>query len=177
MKIRALPLLCSLAVASVCSTAHATLIGDTITVAKVDTILNQPFVTTVQAGPGDIVSFSFLDVNPEASSIGITNSVFPLILEGPGFHGFVISDIDATIIGASVSTNLAGWDPSRLAFDAHSVSANLADLTFLTTTAFTINLSFGRINPTPDAAPTAALLGLALAGLLGLRRKLGVASH
>lgn len=180
MKLRALPLICSLAVASVCTTVHATLIGDTITLSHVYTPnTSSPFDTqnvTVVAGNSDARTLiSFYTVNPEANSILVNFLGGNNGWGSGGSNGLVVSGIDDTITGVTVSTNLVGWDISRLAFDAHSISPNWQDLPFSSNSFFNLNLT---LTPTggssiPDAGATAALLGLSLLGLFGLRRKLG----
>jgi hypothetical protein len=180
MKLRTLPLLCSLAVTALCPAARATLIGDTITVSHLFPNITTAFetqVTTVQAGTGDAVFFFGINsvkdysVNPESASLAVrflrNTFFFPTT-----FNGLGVSGIDDTIIGASVSTNLVGWDLSRFAFGPHSITANWQGLDFNTNSFFDV---FFQLQPavvaTPDAGAAAVLFSLALIGLAGLRQK------
>lgn len=169
----------ALALALGCPTAHATLVGDTITVTHrfpnlgtVDSTLAANLV--VQAGNGDAVNyFTFYSVNPEASSIKV------VFLTSAGwtpaaFNGLVVSGINDTITSLSVSTNLVGWDNSRISFDAHSVSANWQNLDFSSNSFFDVFFELNGIpggNSTPDSGTTAAMLGLAILGLAAIRRR------
>ena len=180
MKLRALPLLCSLAVASVCTTAHATLIGDTITMQHFfptyGTPLGSILMTVVSAGTGDVFTQgSNYTANPEATGIQVRFLRIAAFTSTP-FNGLVVTEIDDTIFGVTVSTNLVGWDNSRISFDAHSVSANFQQLGFTADSFFDVFFQITPgTNPTPDTGTTAALLGVSLLGLFALRRKLGAA--
>jgi hypothetical protein len=179
MKLRALPAICSLAVSSVCTVAHATLIGDTITLSHVYTQNpNSPFEiqnVAVVAGTADVRTLvGFYTVNPEASSILVSFLGFPNAWGSGGSNGLVISGIDDTISAVSVSTNLVGWTDSRMIFNAHSLSPNWEGLPFSSSSFFNLTLTLSPTTPNsvPDTGATAALFGLSLAGLVGLQRRL-----
>lgn len=166
-----------LALALGCSTAHATLIGDTITLIhygpNLTAVSQTPAASlVVQAGIGDVVYFTefgsnHYSINPEANSISVqflrtTNWFFT-----PDFNGLVASGINDTITGVVVSTNLAGWDNSRISFTAHSVFSNWQGITSNSNNFFNITLI---TTATGDGGTTAAMLGLAILGLAALRR-------
>ena len=170
MKLRTLPLLCTLALASVGPSARASLIGDTITITTFydnlgsasHLLLGTP---TVVSGTGDVVSqLPYYSVNPEATSINVSflsSGTFATAT----FNGMWVAGIDDTITGVSVATNLVGWNNSQLTFDAHSIHANWSGVSFTTSSYFNVTL-----NPTPDGGDSAILLGCALLGLRAWRR-------
>ncbi len=169
-------LLFCVATVSACTVAHATLIGDTITLTHIYTPHpNSPLdiqTTTVTAGTADAKTLiGRYTVNPEADSILVN------FLGGPngwgtgGINGLVVSDIDDTITGVSVSTNLAGWVDSRLTFDAHSITSNWEALPFSSSSYFNLTLTLSGATSVADPGSTLLLLTLPLAGFVGLRRK------
>lgn len=164
-----------LALALGCSTVHATLIGDTITVTHYYPDLGTVLLTQdtlVATGTGDSVTqHMYYSVNPEASSI-LVDFVLPGGPSPSAFNGLVVSGIDDIITGVTVSTNLAGWSDSRLAFDAHSVSANWQGLWCTADSFFNVFFDRSLTHPTPDGGTTAALLGLAVLALAAIRRRI-----
>ena len=90
---------------------------------------------------------------------------------GATFNGIVVSGINDTVTGLTVSTNLAGWNNSRISFDAHSVSSNWQGLSFTTDSFFDVFFQITPSNPTPDGGTTAAMLGFAVLGLVAIRRR------
>ena len=179
MKLGILPLLCTLALACIGPMARATLIGDTISVTHRYPSLPALHVdlgtTTVAAGATDAVTMGHTyGVNPEASSI-LVDFWITGWWHGPvAFNGLVVSGIDDTILGLTVSTNLVGWTDSRITFDAHAIYANWNNISINNTSFFNVYLQLAPTAiATPDAGATVTLLGLSLLGLFGLHRKLG----
>ena len=96
------------------------------------------------------------------------------------FNGFQIAETGgapATITGVSLdsSSNLSGFDASRISFDTKDVFANVQGLSFVQGHNVTLDLSF--LPPTPAAVPepsatlTFALAALGLGGLMVAARK------
>lgn len=169
-------LLFCLATVSAGTVAHATLIGDTITLTHIYTPRpDSPLdiqTTTVVAGTADTKTLiGYYTVNPEADSILVNFLGGANTWGSGGINGLVVSDIDDTITGISVSTNLAGWVDSRLTFDAHSITSNWEALPFSSSSYFNLTLTLSGASSVPDAGSTLLLLTLPLAGLIGLRRK------
>lgn len=131
----------------------------------------------VEEGVGDRVSYyNDYDVNIENASIFV-NFNFDGGWTTTLFNGLVVSQIDAVLTGVSFDTNVDGWDSSRLTFTAHSVSANWNGLLVSPDSYLTITLRDSGTDardPTTNVADggmTLAMLGSAMAGLIGLRRK------
>lgn len=164
-----------------CSPAYATLIGDTITIARhnptLGTVVTSQSVV-VQAGTADVVTSSFLNIDPDANGIAISMipSASGTTFIPASFNGFVVTGIDATITGFSVHTNIGGWSDSRVAFDAHSISMNFERLAFFgpAQSVYPVMTFFLTLNlapkSTPDGGATVTMLGLAVLGLTALRR-------
>lgn len=174
MKLKTYRLLAVFAASAVVS-ARATLIGDSIDIARYypnsSTVFKSFPGVIVQAGSGDAVDFSgAVRVNPEAGGVEIrfldAGSFTPALS-----NSIVISGIDDTLLGVSVNTNLTGWDGSRLSFDAHSVTSEFEGLSFTVDSFFDV---FFEIqidgNPIPDEAATATLLAMALIAITTARR-------
>lgn len=157
-----------------CSSAYATLIGDTITITKYYPNTATPVLsltTVVSAGTGDTLNDSgVLTINPGATGL-VFQVLFPFGYLSAPFNGFIVTGIDDTLTGVTVSTNLGGWTSSRIAFDAHSTSLNLQNLSFNSDSFFDVFFQLQPANPTPDSGATLAMLGLAVLGLAALRRR------
>lgn len=164
-----------LALALSCSTSHATLIGDTISINYWYPVFGtgSNFANpVVSAGIGDIAYFgTYFSINPEASSILVdftkTDTWNPVT-----FSGLYISGIDDVIVSATYSSNMAGFSASRFSFDAHSVTVNWQGLSFTPDSFFDVFFQLTPSNAIPDGGATAAMLGLAVLGLAAIRRRL-----
>ena len=55
---------------------------------------------------------------------------------GNWFNGLVVGQIDTTLTGVSVDTNLEGWNDANISFDAHTLYANWSGLPFTSTSYF-----------------------------------------
>jgi hypothetical protein len=93
------------------------------------------------------------------------------------FGGFVISEVGRspdTITGVSLgTTNLSGFDTSRLTFDSTDVFVNLRGINPVNTATLTVDVTFGRTTtavPEPASLILAGVVAAALAGY-GLRRR------
>lgn len=99
-----------------------------------------------------------------ATSGGWTSTTFN------GFEIFdVLSGIDAfTGVSINSATNLAGFNASRISFDADHIWVNWQGLNFEANTVVSLDISGGNNVPEPESL---ALVCLALAGLRLTRRK------
>lgn len=191
MKTPAIKTIAILAIALVCATAQANLIGDSITLKLLYPDPTTAFDTqnvVVVAGSADTQAMGSQDdlvnVNPETDTLFLTFKRDADIVDAP-FVGFSATGIDDTLIGVTVSTNTDqfspfkwNWDGNALSWDAHSVTVNWYGLHVREGDYFNITLLTGRTAPTvPDSGTTLVLLSLSLASLLGLGRKFARAAN
>lgn len=158
------------------SPARANLIGDTITIDHYlpslgSNGLYEAHTTVVTAGPADFTNMiGVYVVNPEADSINVHFTYGAGSWTNHAFNGLVIGSIDDALLGVTVSTNLAGWDDSRLTYDAHTIYSNWAGLSIDHGSYFNLSLIQSQGAPVPESSATLALVGAAFAALAGLRR-------
>jgi hypothetical protein len=173
-----------LAIALVCSTAQANLIGDSITLKLLYPDPSTAFDTQnilVEAGPADTHAMGTQDdlvnVNPEIDTLFLT---FKRDSDMVGsFTGFSVTGVDDIITGVTVSTNSDefspfkwNWDGQALSWDAHSVTVNWYGMHVREGEYFNITLLTSRMSPTvPEGGATLALLSLSFVSLAGLKRK------
>src|ERR1041385_772118 len=114
-----------------CPIAHATLIGDTITISHDIPFLGahlDSFNVLVQTGTGDQVNIEgAYIVNPDSTSINVSFSQ-SLTWASQTFNGLAVTGIDDSLLGFTITTNIVGWTDSRFVFDTHSFSANWSGL-------------------------------------------------
>jgi hypothetical protein len=94
------------------------------------------------------------------------------------FNGFRITDIFGVIpsftgVTINAATNMVGLNASRITFDDNNIWVNWTDLAFNANTVVSLDIEGGGGNMVPDPGSSLLLLGLGLAGLRGLRQRLG----
>jgi len=192
MKLFPSQLLALAALAVIAVPARATLIGDTVTFKLLYPDPATAFDTQsvqVQTGTGDAhdmgTTDDLLTVNPEWNKIFITFKRDADMASPTGFAGFSVTDIDETINGVVIETNIDqfkqpqfkwNWDGTKLAWDAHSVTVNWYYELVLKGEFFNITLLTDTRSPgsssVPDTGASAALLALPLGALFALRRRI-----
>ena len=164
-------------------TANATLIGDTVTVGHEGPMMGAPPPSffPVVVGTSDIYTFYWSNV--EADSIYVTFDYLPVsatwaaetmscVATWPfdcssvplSFNGLVVSGLNDSsgnvLQNVVVSSNMVGWDSSRLAFGSDYVMFDWKGLSFDPSTYLTATLDFGQAS-----VPEPGSLGLMLAGI------------
>jgi hypothetical protein len=111
--------------------------------------------------------YSYFDLDLTSTNITAKSFNLASTWSFAPFNGFVISDysnsIDA-ITGVTVapSTNMVGFDPSRISFDANNVYVNWQGLNFNASTIVSLDVSFSGASSSPESVP---LPGVAVAGV------------
>lgn len=183
--------------------AHATLVGDTVTVGHYSEPMTfigdtPPATFAVQAGNADQYtwywSYPFAyQVNVEAGSIHVdfsymigtgqsatwTDSTFACGVGGcsavpVNFNGLAVTDLNDSsgdpLQSVVVSTNMAGWDSSRLSFGGDYVRFDWKGLSFTQDTYLDATLTFAQTAAPVPEPEIYAMIGLGL-GLLGWARR------
>ena len=152
-------------------TGRAGFLGQSVDVslqAPIGSVVTDLGTQTIAAG-GTLFSDSAGDqITVGDTSIQIS---YPLAFLPHPFAGFAISEVGAspdTIAGVSLgTTNITGFDSSRLTFDGTDVFVNLQGIdTAGGTNTLTVDVSFAPTTATPEPA-SLTLLGLGVAGMAG----------
>lgn len=153
--------------------ARAGLIGDTVTYSHFYPDSSSAFWqsgATITAGNSDLLDAAGMyTIDGEDSSIALDFTTIGSWTVS-AFNGFAVTGIDDLINSVTVSTNMAGWDNSRLTFGAGEIWANFAGLSIDTNSYLTLNVN--STSSVPDSGSMLALVGFALVGFAGLRRKI-----
>jgi hypothetical protein len=164
------------------TTAAPTLIGDNVTINWYFPDLATLFATTgvlvgggaeVTCPGGDPLCAGF--VRPATVDIGATSIVISeeagSTWSGGAFNGFDFTSLDfgagITLVGFTLTTDLAGLTNANISFTANSISFNAAGLSFLDA-PYTIRLDLITSAPEPG---TLALLVIALTAVAFGRRR------
>lgn len=115
-------------------------------------------------------TFTFLTGTPNTTAV-VGASTITLSFSGTGdftgatFNGVTITDLtDSDIIGVELgSSNVAGFDASRLSFTSNSVSLNLASLSTTSDSSIVANVLFAA-----SAVPELATWAMMLIGFGGI---------
>jgi MYXO-CTERM domain-containing protein len=165
-----------LALFAVCAApARANLLGDVISIDHYypnlsSSGLYEAHTTLVTAGTGDSTNMiGAYVVNPEAGSINVHFTFGASSWSVQPFNGLVIGGIDDALLSVTADTNLAGWDVSRLSYDAHTIYSNWSGLAFDNSSYFRLHLV--QAAPVPETPSTLTLIGLSVAALLVLHRR------
>ena len=183
-------------------TANATLIGDTVTVGHEGPMggATPPSTFAVADGTSDIYTFYWsypyaYQVNVEADSIyvtfdylpgsgtwadeGYSCSFTPPFECGPvpvSFNGLVVSGLNDSsgnvLQNVLVSSNMVGWDSSRLAFGSDYVMFDWKGLSFDPSIYLTATLDFGSASVPEPGSLGLMLAAISMLGFVPRRRKL-----
>ena len=175
------------ALALLAAPAHATLIGDTVSVEyhfpNLGTIFEE-HLTVVQAGAADTVTLLMaqntpVNVDVEDSSVQIDWA--PVDFNPGSFNGVVITDMDffgppASIVGLNIVTNAPGWNDAFASFTTDSIALNYVNLgVVFDGFSMTVNL---LVRPDVPEPATLGFITLGLAAVvLGQRRRSRLRTH
>ena len=133
--------------------------------------------TPAQATVGAGVEFSAAGIAVDFSSSNILwTNIDPtgssVTFAPASFNGHRFTDLNGTIpeitgVTINAATTLAGFDASRVSFDANSIRVNFDSLEVLPEDIVSLDVTFAAAPPpAPQAVPTISALGLGLLGLL-----------
>lgn len=159
------------------TSAHATLIGDTVDIAIVTVNGGGPIIqnsqqVVVSEGITELTGFGPFDVNIEADTL---TALFNRggVIDNIDFAGLAFLNLDFGNPGQIVGflggdTNIAGFGSSRVLFDEHNVAFNFSGLTINQGDYVTVQLDIRNEIPAPATLP---LLGIGFAAFAALRSK------
>lgn len=132
-----------------------------------------PYPSSVVVGPG--IEIPNIVDNIASLNISDTNLLLKFGSNGNfggnvSFNGFILTDVNGTIpdftsVTINALSTLAGFDSSRIFFDANTIRINFVGLPFGTNNILSLDVA---VVPEPT---TIALLGLGLLGVTASRRK------
>ena len=172
-------LACAVAVGYSAPASAALLDGQTIQLSYLfpdqSTSVDGPFDYTVGVSPDR--AFFFVATNVGDTNITATTK-FNTSFNSAPFNGIRLHDFYGTVssfTGASVnvSSNVAGFDNSRVTFDADNVYLNFQGLHFTGDGVYSVDITGGAV---PEPATWAMMImGFGAAGSMIRRRKLAIA--
>jgi hypothetical protein len=154
--------------------AQAFLIGDDILLShRYPTAFDviDSFLVVVEAGPGDIQGFGGLYVaNPEDSDIYF-NFTDAFTWTAYSFNGHRVPSINTPIFDVNITTNVNGWDDSRLFLDGNDIGFNWAGMSVTEESYFYANLSFDHASGLPIIPEPPSLIPFCASLLIFVRKK------
>lgn len=165
--------------------ANATLIGDQV-IAKhlfpdfATVLFSTPYFTvTGNASDKNLIYERYnLNMGAEGFSVQFVTGGEWMGYDSNGlmvdFNGLMVDDLDDSsgndLQKVFMSTNLSGWNDSRLRWDGDTVYLDFKGLTYSAESFLSVTFDFGTSNPVPEPA-TMLLFGFGLLGIAGVSRK------
>ena len=145
------------------SLAQAGFIGKTVTGEHLYPDLSSPY-ESYNAAVGSGTEFNFINMDDDGQTndytvdVSDTGLLINMLLQSgwasATFNGFHLFDVNGTIdaiSGVSVAANnWAGFDASRISFDANNIWVNFESLDFSPQDSVSLNVSFDTVQPPPS---------------------------